>query len=129
MAVRPASCSLPLAGASGFASPADEYAQTRINLSEHLISHPEASFILISVGNTLNHLGIFDGDYLVVDKSLKPAHQNIVIVNLNGHLTVKHLLKLESKKWVLQGGLETKALSLTEDMQIWGVVKWVLHKV
>lgn len=144
MPIRSSSFLLPLAtqsAASGFASPAEEYAETRINLNEHLIAHPEASFILKTVGNALNHLGIFEGDYLVIDKSLKPAHQNIIIVILNGQLTVKQILKTPAtsaesisesalkSEWRLQGGLETKAIPLTKHTQIWGVVKWVLHKV
>lgn len=136
MVVRSTSYLLPLAtqsAAPGFASIAEEYAETRINLNDHLIAHPEASFILKTVGNALNHLGIFDGDYLVVDKSLKAAHQNIIIVILNGQLTVKQLLKIKTSesesKWLLQGGLDTKSVPMTKDTQIWGIVKWVLHKV
>jgi DNA polymerase V len=132
MALRTTSYLLPLATqsvAAGFPSPADEYSETRINLNDHLIAHPEASFILKTAGHALNHLGIFDGDYLVVDKSLTPAHQNIVIVILNGQLTIKQILKMPPTGWALQGGLETEPHAITEETQIWGVVKWVLHKV
>lgn len=115
--------------ASGFPSPAEEYSETSINLNQHLISHPEASFILKAVGNNLQHLGIFDNDYLVVDRSLTPAHQNIIIVILNGHLTVKQLFKTASNNWALQGALGTTPHIMTEQTEIWGVVKWVLHKV
>lgn len=115
--------------ASGFPSPAEEYNQTPINLNQHLISHPEASFILKAVGNNLQHLGIFDNDYLVVDRSLTPAHQNIIIIVLNGQLTIKQLLKTPSNTWVLHGELGATPELMTKKTDIWGVVKWVLHKV
>lgn len=115
--------------ASGFPSPAEEYNEASINLNQHLISHPEASFILKAVGNHLQHLGIFDNDFLVVDRSLKPAHQNIIIVVLNGQLTVKQLIKTTENNWVLQGELSATPDKMSEEIEIWGVVKWVLHKV
>jgi DNA polymerase V len=37
---------------------------------------------------------IFDGDLLVVDRSLKPVHGKVVIAEVDGQLTVKRLFKL-----------------------------------
>lgn len=35
--------------------------------------------------------GIFDGDYVVVDRAIKPVHGHIVVAVLNGEFTLKYL--------------------------------------
>ncbi|MCW0207562.1 MAG: peptidase, partial [Achromobacter sp.] len=72
---------LPLANASvhaGFPSPADDYLVKRIDLNEILVTHPQATFLFRVAGDSMQDLGIFDGDLLLVNRALKPCHGNIV---------------------------------------------------
>ena len=64
---------------AGFPSPADDYIQGRLSLDEHLIQHRDATFFVRSKGNSMVGAGIFDGDLLVVDKSLTPSSGDIEV--------------------------------------------------
>ena len=70
---------LPLfssAVAAGFPSPADDYVEGRLSLDEYLIQHRDSTFFVRAKGNSMTGAGIFDGDLLVVDKSLSPIWQH-----------------------------------------------------
>ena len=85
---------LPLAGdriQAGFPSPAEDFAVKRIDLTEILVTHPQATFLLRVSGESMKDAGIFDGDMLVVDKAIKPRHGHIVVAVVDGEFTVKYL--------------------------------------
>lgn len=91
-----AECSLvlPLAGdkvCAGFPSPAEDFAVKRIDLTQELVTHPQATFLLRVSGESMRDAGIFDGDMLVVDKAIKPRHGHVVVAVVDGEFTVKHL--------------------------------------
>ena len=72
---------LPLAGdkvCAGFPSPAEDFAVKRIDLTQELVTHPQATFLLRVSGESMREAGIFDGDMLVVNKALKPRHGQVV---------------------------------------------------
>ena len=87
---------LPLVGdrvQAGFPSPADDFNTKRIDLTEQLIKHPQATFLLRVRGDSMRDAGIFDGDVLVVDKALRPRHGHVVVALVDGEFTVKKLHK------------------------------------
>lgn len=109
---------------AGFPSPAEDHCDRSLNLNEHLIAHPAATFILQAEGESMIRAGIFPGDLLIVDRALTPQAGAIVIAAIFGDLTVKRLvdgplgpeLHPENPKYrpiVLKEG---------EELHIWGVV-------
>jgi DNA polymerase V len=50
-----------------------------ISLDRSLIEHPEATFFSRAAGHALNELGIHDGDLLIVDRSLTPQPQQMIV--------------------------------------------------
>jgi len=60
------------AGITGFESPAAEYSQLRCTLDEILIDHPSSTFIGKACGDSMEGVGIFDGDLLIVDRHVTP---------------------------------------------------------
>lgn len=76
---------------AGFPSPADDYLQKALDLNEHLIKRPSATYFVRVQGDSMTGAGIYDGDLLIVDRSLTPGHGEIVIAALNGELTCKAL--------------------------------------
>ncbi len=115
--------------AAGFPSPADDYIEGKLDLNQHLIKHPAATFFVRVEGDSMIGAGIHSGDILVVDRSLKPRHGKIVIAVLNGELTVK---RLEQRKGVLRLLPENNSYPIVEitdamDFTIWGVVTNVIH--
>lgn len=110
--------------AAGFPSPADDYIEGRLSLDEHLISNKEATFFVRAKGNSMTGAGIFDGDLLVVDKSLAPSSGDIVIAIVDGDLTVKRFIRRGEKVILKPDNPRFKEIEFKEgqELQIWGVV-------
>lgn len=116
--------------AAGFPSPADDYSEGKLSLDEHLIRHRESTFFVRAKGNSMVGAGIFDGDLLVVDKSLTPASGDIVIAVIDSELTVKRLIRRGSKVILQPENARFKDIELKEgqELQVWGVVTSAVKK-
>ncbi len=116
--------------AAGFPSPADDYIQGRLSLDEHLIQHREATFFVRAKGSSMVGAGIFDGDLLVVDKSLTPSSGDIVIAVIDGELTVKRLINRDDKIILKPENSRFKEIELKDgqELQVWGVVTSTVKK-
>ncbi|MCA2015598.1 translesion error-prone DNA polymerase V autoproteolytic subunit [Vibrio tritonius] len=79
------------AGITGFESPAAEYSQLPIDLDELLIEHPSATFIGRACGESMQGVGIFDGDLLIVDRHIQVENQDVIVANYNGEFVCKLL--------------------------------------
>lgn len=128
------SCYRPLIAGrapAGFPSPAADHYDKRLDLNEHLVLHPEATFFLRVKGNSMIGAGIHDGDLLVVDRSLEPSHGRVVIAALDGELTVKRLHQQHGKILLCADNPDYPAIAIRQgqELQIWGVVAHVIHKV
>ena len=113
----------------GFPSPADDYIEDKLDLNELIIKHPAATFFVRASGHSMKNAGIFDGDLLIVDRSITPEHNHIVIAAIDGELTVKRL-KIEHKRAYLAPENNTfKKIPLKKENNVhfWGVVTYVIH--
>ena len=61
----------------GFPSPARDYTEGSIDLNEKLILHPNATFIVRARGKSMINAGIYPGDLIIVDRSIKPINGSI----------------------------------------------------
>ncbi|BBP43411.1 LexA family protein [Thiosulfativibrio zosterae] len=115
---------------AGFPSPADDYIEDRLNLNDQLIPHKESTFLLRVQGDSMKKIGIFDGDLLVVDKSLKPSDGKIVIAALDGELTVKRLSIKSTGTWLVPENDNYPPIPVREESEvvIWGVVTATIHQ-
>jgi DNA polymerase V len=109
---------------AGFPSPAEDFAVNRLDLTQLLITHPQATFLLRVAGASMREAGIDDGDTLVVDRAIKPRHGHIVVAVVDGEFTVK---KLHQQA----GRVRLKAANPTfpdiepkdgQTVEVWGVV-------
>ena len=116
---------------AGFPSPADDYVENKLDLNEYLVSHKEATFFLQVQGDSMIGAGIHDGDLIVVDRSLNPAHKKIVVAVVDGELTVKRLLLNKRKTLLVPENPHYKAIEITDEQsfQIWGVITSVIHRL
>lgn len=72
------------AGISGFESPAAEYKELGLSLDQLLIKHPNATFIGQASGDSMQGVGIFNGDLLILDRSLTAKNGDVIVANYNG---------------------------------------------
>ena len=77
------------AGITGFESPATDYKQLPLSLDELLIEHPSATFIGQANGDSMQGVGIFDGDILIVDRHVTVRNQDVIVANYNGAFVCK----------------------------------------
>ena len=116
---------------AGFPSPATDYIEDDIDLNSHLITNAPATFIIRVQGKSMTNVGIYDGDLLIVDKSLSPKNFSTVIANVNEELVVKTLIKSQETNYLTSGSKNTSdRINLTDNPEIiiWGVVTYVIHK-
>jgi len=117
---------------AGFPSPATDYIEEDVDLNIHLIKNVPATFIIRVQGKSMTDVGIYDGDLLVVDKSLKPKSFSIVIANVHDELVVKNFVKEKDEQFLTSGSkkIEDKIIINSEsDIFVWGVVTYVIHSV
>ena len=115
---------------AGFPSPATDYLENKLDLNEYLVKHPAATFIVKASGPSMIEAGILSGDLLIVDRSITPNNENIVIASIFGDLTVKKLQKKGSSLFLVSANNEYSSIEVKEEMEcfIWGVVTYVIHK-
>ena len=119
-----------ISASAGFPSPAENYVEEKLNLNSYLIKNKESSFFVRVSGDSMINVGIFDNDILIVDRSLDPKRQSIVIVSIDGELVIKKLVKDQSKNYYLKSensNYPNIKLNSNRDTIIWGVVTYVIH--
>ncbi len=116
---------------AGFPSPATDYIEDDIDLNTHLITNAPATFIIRVQGKSMVNVGIYDGDLLIVDKSITPKNFSTVVANVNEELVVKTLVKEKGISYITSGASDiSEKINLIENPEIiiWGVVTYVIHK-
>jgi DNA polymerase V len=76
---------------AGFPSPAADYIQDGLDFNDYLVHHKAATFVFDVAGYSMMGAGIYDGDKIVVDRSVSPRHGHIVVAVIDGQHTVKRL--------------------------------------
>ncbi|MDD3807559.1 MAG: translesion error-prone DNA polymerase V autoproteolytic subunit [Candidatus Marinimicrobia bacterium] len=115
---------------AGFPSPADDYIELTLDLNKHLIRNPSATFYVRVRGHSMVNAGIYDGDMLIVDRSLDPKDGDVAVCVLNGEFTVKRLKKNGGQIVLVPENPEFPEMVITkdDDFRIWGIVSYVIHK-
>ena len=113
---------------AGFPSPATDYIEDDIDLNTHLIKNAPATFIIRVQGKSMTNVGIYDGDLLIVDRSINPKNSSTVIANVNEELVVKTFIRGKNNNYLASGPNKIE-LSENPNVIIWGVVTYVIHKL
>ena len=116
---------------AGFPIPADDFAEKNLDLNKILVSRPAATFFVRVSGHSMQKAGIFDGDILVVDRSLNPKNGQVIVACIDGEFTIKHYYK-KGKQVILKpnsSDLDYKDLIIEPDQEfeVWGVGVYVIH--
>ncbi len=113
--------------AAGFPSPAEDHTDQSLDLNEHLITKPSATYFARANGNSMEGAKIFDGDLLVVDRSQAPEQGRIVIASVDGQLTCK-ILDINNR-CLRAANPDYKPIPLPDetDLVIEGVVMHAIH--
>ena len=116
---------------AGFPSPADDYIENNLSISELLIKNQLSTFLMKASGESMIEAGINDGDVLVVDRSLEARSRDIVIAIFDGNLTVKRIIiKADVSAILKYENPLYKNILISEytELEIWGVVTSAIHQ-
>ena len=118
------------ANATGFTAAADDYMERGIDLNEQLVRNKPATFFMRVKGDAMIGAGIFDGDIVIVDRSIKAANGKVVIATLNGEMLIRRFEKTFNKIRLLP---ETNKLAPIDidtscsEFSVWGVATYVIR--
>lgn len=71
--------------------------------------------------------GVFDGDILIVDKSIEPQPSDIVIAQVDGGFTVKKFQRDQGRLRLVPANSNYSPIDINEDARICGVVTFSIH--
>ena len=122
---------LPLMGEAvraGFPSPAEDFTEVSIDLNVELLRHPASTFFCRVSGDSMQDMGINDGDLLVVDKSLEPQDGKVAVCYIDGEFTLKEIKLEKDCCWLIPANKDFKPVKVTEDNEfmIWGIVTYAI---
>lgn len=114
---------------AGFPSPAQDYVENGIDLNRELVRNPSSTFFGRARGNSMEGAGIFDGDLLIIDKSLEPREGAIAVCFIDGEFTLKRIHferdgGVVVAIWLMPENESFAPIKVTQDNQfiIWGLV-------
>ena len=114
---------------AGFPSPAADHTQKRIDLTEQLVINHDATFHFRVTGESMRDAGIYDGDVILVDRSVEPIHGLIVLAIVDGEFTVKRLYKRGKTVKLMSENEAFSPIELCDEQElvIWGVVTFSIR--
>ena len=115
---------------AGFPSPAEDYTELSLDLNSYLIERPYTTFCIRVRGNSMEGAKMYDGDILLVDRSLSAQNGSVIIGVLDGEFTVKRLRLEHGKTFLIPEHPAYEPIPITEenDFKVWGVVTYIIHK-
>lgn len=115
---------------AGFPSPAEDHMDMDLNLNDHLVQNPSATFCVKAIGESMKDAGIQSGDIMIVDKSLQPKNRSIVLAVIDGEFTVKRVNINNRQLYLMPENSDFSPIKITEEMdfKVWGVVTYIIHK-
>ena len=109
---------------AGFPSPADDFIELSIDINKEYIKNRDATFFAKVKGHSMKNVGIFDGDLLIIDKSIEPQDNKIAICQIDGDFTVKRIKIDNDTVWLIAENEAFNPIKVTADneLMIWGIV-------
>lgn len=115
---------------AGFPSPAEDYAEERISLLKFLSGNPTATFYVLLEGDSMVDFNLFEGDLLVIDRSLEVRSGDIILANVDNEFTVKQLQITEAGAVLVPGNKKYAPITVNSNLEllVWGVVRGIARR-
>lgn len=113
---------------AGFPSPADEYLEPDLDFNAYFRKNPAATIPVRVKGDSMVDAFIPHNSIVIVDRSVHPVNNSIVVATVEGENVIKHLVRTRDGLWLLPANEKYKSLQLMEgmDYSIWGTAKHVI---
>jgi DNA polymerase V len=116
---------------AGFPSPADDYLEEVLSLDDICITSPASTFLGRVKGDSLQDIGIYEGDIAIIDKSLTPQNQDLVVCAIDGEFNAK-ILRIEKSAISLMAAnpnFKPIVIQPLTDFKVWGVITFVIQNI
>lgn len=115
---------------AGFPSPADDYSEGHLDIHKHLVKRPASTVFFKPDDDSMSDFGMYQGDIVLVDLSLKPMTGKIVLVQMCGERVLRRFSKSRGRV-ILDAGRGSYPQDITDgtDIEIMGVATFVIHEV
>lgn len=115
----------------GFPLPGDDVTKSRLDLNELMIQNTNSTFFFRVQGDSMAGIGLVEGSYLVVDRSIPPRSGHVVVAIVNAEYTVKRLVRSGDR---IELHAENPAYAPIvfadhDEMTVWGVVTGWAHRL
>jgi DNA polymerase V len=116
---------------AGFPSPAADYMEEDIDLKKYLQPNPTAVYLARVQGDSMINDHIPNDSIVVIDKSIKPTNNSIVVATLEGENLIKHFVTTQTGRFLTSSNPAYRPVRITDEMDfaIWGVVTHVIIKL
>jgi DNA polymerase V len=104
--------------------------KTTMDLNEQLIRNKTSTFFMRVNGDAMIGSGIFNGDLIIVDRSINVSNGRVIIAVLNGEMLIRRFEKNYNKIRLLPDTNRLSAIDVDPsgaEFSIWGVVTYVIH--
>lgn len=116
---------------AGFPSPAEDSNLEAIDLTRELIKHPNTTFLARVVGDSMIDADIYEGDIIIVDRSLEFKHNDVAVCFINGEFNIKYVEKSATGELYLVSAnpkYPKMKVEAEDHFTLWGVVTYIIHK-
>lgn len=115
----------------GFPSPAEDHMGDELDLNQHCIWNPLATyFVEVDSGTSMVDFGIFPGDSLIIDRSITAKHGDVVMVVWDGGYTIKKLAIRKNRFELISGNQDNPPILVPAEVElnVFGVVTWSFRR-
>lgn len=120
---------------AGFPSPAGDFIFDTIDLNRELIKDPDTTFLARVSGNSMKDMRIYDGDLILIDRSIPPTNGKIAVCYIDGEFTLKRLKIIKKDGQIDKiflcpenDAFEAIEVSPENDFLIWGILTYAITK-
>jgi DNA polymerase V len=115
---------------AGYPSPADDEVEDRLDLNRHIFKKPESTMMVWMQGDGFRDEGVFDGDLLVADASVKPGEGNLVVVLVGQEQLIKKVTRRGGQLFLVDGTGPSEIIEVSAPgVKILAVVTFTIHTI
>ncbi len=113
---------------AGFPSPAEADTLDTLSLDEFLIRDEEKTFLLKVKGDSMIDAGIFEGDFVIAERTERAEPGDIVIAELDGEFTMKYYRRKGRQAYLEPANKRYPLLFPERELKVAAIVKGVVRK-
>lgn len=115
---------------TGFPSPAGDHLEKALSLEDLIVRRPTSTFYVRAEGGAMKTSGIHDGDILVVDRSLTPRDESVIVVSLDEEVIIRRLSNKGNRVFLVSGDERYAPISIGRETNwmVWGVATHLIHR-